>query len=90
MELRGIIAFFCNIVMKLLITIIRFITLLVYYIYMKQRIVTADDVAEATEQSVESVAQSWHNIGDDQRQVKAASSEDSESSTDSHRMFSDD
>ncbi|MFC7042861.1 hypothetical protein [Halonotius sp. GCM10025705] len=57
---------------------------------MKQRIVTADDVAKATGQSVESVARSWHDIADDQRQVKTESSESSESSTDSHRMFSDD
>lgn len=57
---------------------------------MQQRIVTADDVAEATGQSVESVARSWHDIANDQRQVKAESSESSESSTDSHRMFSDD
>jgi len=54
---------------------------------MKDRIVTADDVAKATGETVESVARSWHDIGDDQRQIKA---EASEASTDSQRMFSDD
>jgi len=37
---------------------------------MKQRIVTADDVAEVTGQSIESVARSWHRIAKDQRQIK--------------------
>jgi|AntDeeMetageno50_2_1112565.scaffolds.fasta_scaffold15607_1 hypothetical protein len=54
---------------------------------MKDNIVTADDVAEATGRSVESVARAWHDIASDQHMVEA---EAEESSTERHRMYSDD
>jgi hypothetical protein len=45
---------------------------------MKQDIVTAQDVAEATDQSVESVARDWHDIGNDQNRVQAEESSSDE------------
>lgn len=54
---------------------------------MKDDIVTAEDVAEATGRSVESVARAWHDIANDQREVEA---EAEDSSSDRRRMYSDD
>lgn len=53
----------------------------------KNNIVTADDVAEATGRSVEAVARAWHDIASDQREI---ASESDESSTERRRMYSDD
>lgn len=49
-------------------------------------VVTAEDVADATGQSIETVARGWHELAEEQ-----VDTEDSESeSTDRRRMFSDD
>lgn len=53
---------------------------------MDRQIVTAQDVAEATGQSVETVARDWHDIGVDQREIEA----EDDSSDECHRTRSDD
>lgn len=42
---------------------------------MERDIVTALDVANATGQSVESVARGWHKIGENQKEVEAENSD---------------
>jgi hypothetical protein len=53
---------------------------------MDRQIVTAQDVAEATGQSIETVAREWREIGVDQREIEA---EDA-SSDECHQTRSDD
>ncbi|WP_161606902.1 hypothetical protein [Natronolimnohabitans innermongolicus] len=53
---------------------------------MKRNIVTAQDVAEATGQSIESVARDWHDIATDQSEIEAEGS----SSDERHRITSGD
>mgnify|MGYP002762451584 CR=1 FL=1 len=49
-------------------------------------VVTAKDVADATGQSVETVARGWHELAEEQVDAEESESE----STDRRRMFSDD
>ncbi|WP_179204616.1 hypothetical protein [Halobacterium hubeiense] len=53
---------------------------------MERNIVTAQDVADATGESVESVAREWHDIAEDQKETE----EEISSSDERSRMFSDD
>jgi hypothetical protein len=47
-------------------------------------VVTAEDVADATGQSIETVARGWHELAEDQVDIEESESE----STDCRRMFS--
>ena len=49
-------------------------------------VVTAEDVADATGQSIETVARGWHELAEEQVDTEGSESE----STDRRRMFSDD
>lgn len=49
-------------------------------------VVTAKEVADATGQSIETVARGWHELAEEQVDAENPESE----STDSRRMFSDD
>ena len=49
-------------------------------------VVTAEDVADATGQSIETVARGWHKLAEEQVDTEDPESE----STDRRRMFSDD
>ena len=49
-------------------------------------VVTAEDVADATGQSIETVARGWHELAEEQVDTEDPESE----STDRRRMFSDD
>lgn len=51
-----------------------------------KHIVTAEDVADATGQAVETVARGWHELAEGQGETEEAESQ----SDDRHRMFSDD
>ncbi|WP_154020471.1 hypothetical protein [Halorubrum halophilum] len=48
-------------------------------------VVTAEDVADATGQSIETVARVWHELAEEQVDTEESESE----STDRRRMFSD-
>jgi hypothetical protein len=49
-------------------------------------VVTAEDVADATGQSIETVARGWHELAEEQVDTEESESEP----TDCRRMFSDD
>ncbi|ERG93016.1 MAG: hypothetical protein J07HQW1_03069 [Haloquadratum walsbyi J07HQW1] len=49
-------------------------------------VVTAEDVADATDQSVEMVARGWHELAEEQVDTEESESE----STDRRRLFSED